>query len=106
MNSYADFLEKVQGEFLNGIKQAQDLNIKALAAMTELVSSIPAIDAKQALDGKNIPSASELVERSFAFTNEILDARKEYMVKLADLATEAQKQFADTAKRVAEAAKN
>lgn len=105
MNSYAEFLEKIQGEFLNGIKQAQDLNIKALATMTELYTSIPAIDSK-VFDGKNVPTPTELVERTFAFTNEILETRKEYMVKLAELATEAQKQFADTAKRVAEAAKN
>ena len=105
MNSYADFLEKFQGEFLNGIKQAQDLNLKALAAMTELYTAIPAFDSK-VFDGQNLPTATELVERTFAFTNEILETRKEYMVKLAELATEAQQQFVDTAKRVAESAKN
>jgi hypothetical protein len=106
MNTYADFFEKVQGEFLNSLKQAQELNIKTLASMTNLVSAIPAVDAKNAASTATLPTPSELVERSFAFTNQILETRKEYMTKLAELATEAQAQFVETAKRVGEAAKN
>ncbi len=106
MNTYAEFFEKVQGEFLNSLKQAQDLNIKTLAAMTDLVSAVPAIDPKDATTGASIPTPTDLVERSFAFTNQMLETRKEYIVKLAELATEAQAQFTETAKRVAQAAKN
>ena len=105
MNSYNEFFERVQGEFLSNLKQAQEFNIKTLAAMTDLASTVPTVDAKEAAT-MQLPTATEVVERTFAFTNQLIETRKEYMVKLAELATEAQKTFADTAKRVAESAKN
>ncbi|MEO9262534.1 MAG: hypothetical protein ABI282_00425 [Candidatus Baltobacteraceae bacterium] len=105
MSNYNDFFEKIQAEFLTNLKEAQDLNIKTLASMTSLVSSIPAVDATEATS-TTLPTPSELVERSFAFTNQMLETRKEYMTKLAELATEAQTQFTQTAKRVADTVKN
>ncbi len=105
MNNYTEFFEKLQGEFLNGLKQAQDLNIKTLSTLSTLVASVPSIDAKD-VTATTLPTPSELVERSFAFTNQMLQTRKEYALKLAELATEAQNQFTDAAKRVAETAKN
>ncbi|MDQ2865588.1 MAG: hypothetical protein M3R51_05125 [Candidatus Eremiobacteraeota bacterium] len=103
MNNYTEFFEKMQNEFLSSLKQAQDLNIKTLASMTNLMSSMPSIDTNEA-SSATLPTPAELVERSFAFTNQMLETRKEYMTKLADLATEAQTQFTQTAKRVAETA--
>jgi hypothetical protein len=105
MSTYIEFFEKVQGEFLKSIQQAQELNVKTINAMTDLVSSVPSVEAHQ-IDGAKFPTPVELVERSFAFTNQLIETRKEYAIRLAELATEAQKQFADTAKRVADAAKN
>ena len=105
MNNYTEFLEKVQGEWLNSLKQVQDLNLKTLNAFTKLASELPNIDVKE-FSAESLPSPVELVERSFAFTDQLLETRKEYMVKLAEFATEAQKQFTDSAKRVAETAKN
>jgi hypothetical protein len=90
---------------VNGLKQAQELNIKSLTNLTNLFAQIPAVDAETP-NATAFPTPTELVERTFAFTNDLLATRKEYAIKLAELATEAQKQFADTAKRVAEAAKN
>ena len=105
MNTMNEFFEKTQVEFLNGLKQAQELNVKTLNTITELVSKVPSIDAKE-VQNFTLPTATEVVEKSFAFTNELLAARKEYFVKLAEFATEAQTQFADAAKRIAAAAKN
>jgi hypothetical protein len=104
MNTYTEYLEKAQHEFLNGLKQLQELNIKGITTMSDLFAQVPTIEGQDAKIA--VPTATEVVERTFAFTNQLLETRKEYMVKLAELATEAQKQFADTAKRVAEAAKN
>jgi len=106
MTTYTDFFEKAQAEFVNGLKQAQELNIKSLTTLTNLFAQIPAVDADETSNKVAFPTPTEIVERTFAFTNELLATRKEYAIKLAELATEAQKQFADTAKRVAEAAKN
>ena len=105
MNTFVSYIERVQQETLNSIKQVQDLNLKTLATFTYLVSAVPTIDAKEA-SANNMPTPTEFVQRSFEFTNEILATRKEYMIKLAELATEAQKQFAETATRIAESAKN
>ena len=100
-----EFFEKAQTEFVNSLKQAQELNIKNFATVTDLFASIPTIDTKDAA-ATQLPTPTEIVEKAFAFTNTLVETRKEYAIKLAELATEAQKQFADTAKRVAEAAKN
>jgi hypothetical protein len=73
MNTYTEFVEKAQAEFLNGLKQAQDLNVKAIASVTELIES---------KNGEaNLPTPAEIVEKSFAFTSQLL----EYMLKLAEL---------------------
>lgn len=106
MSSYTEFFEKAQAEFVNGLKQAQETNIKGLATLSNLFAQIPTVDANEASPATSFPTPTEIVERTFAFTNELLATRKEYAIKLAELATEAQKQFLDTAKRVAEAAKN
>ncbi len=105
MNTMTEFFEKAQSEFVSGLKQAQELNIKTLATVTDLFAAVPTIDAKEATSAQ-FPTPTELVERAFAFTNTLVETRKEYAVKLAELATEAQKQFIETAKRVAESAKN
>jgi len=103
--AYAEFLDKAQSEFVSGLKQAQELNIKQLTAANTLVASVPSIDTTET-PSVQWPTPTELVERYFAFTAEIIAARKDYALKLAEFATEAQKQFIDSAKRVSEAAKN
>ncbi|MGC2131479.1 MAG: hypothetical protein WA629_15445 [Candidatus Aquilonibacter sp.] len=77
MSNYNEILEKAQTEFLSGLKQAQEMNVKTLATVTELFES----------NGVNaqLPTPAEIVERSFAFTNQLLETRKEYMLKLAEL---------------------
>lgn len=105
MNNVIEFFEQTQAEFLNSLKQAQELNVKTLTTLTQLAAKVPTVDVKDA-QNFTLPNATEFIEKSFAFTNEIVAARKEYFVKLAGLATEAQTQFADAAKRVAAAAKN
>lgn len=105
MKMYTEYFEKAQEEFLNSLKQAQELNVKALESFTQFMTKAPAFDVKD-FSKMTIPTPSEFVERTFAFTSDMLEARKEYLTKLAEIATETQKQFADAAKRVAEAAKN
>ncbi len=75
MNTYTEFLEKAQAEFLTGLKQAQELNVKAIESVTELFKQ----------NTSELPTPTQIVERTFAFTNDVLAARKEYMLKLAGL---------------------
>ena len=104
MNSYTEFTEKVQAEFLNSLKAAQDLNVKSFAAFNELIAQMPT--GKVDATATELPTPTAVLEHTFNFTNQILETRKAYAMKLAELATDAQKQFTDTAKRVAESAKN
>ncbi len=64
MNSYTEFFDKAQTEFLNGVKQAQALNVKTL---------------------------TETVERSLAFSNELLNSGAEYLAKLTEAAASSAK---------------
>jgi enoyl-CoA hydratase/carnithine racemase len=105
MNSYAEFVGKAQAEFLSGLKQAQELNIATLASLKDLMASVPKIETADAASAK-LPSPVQVVEQTFAFTNQVLEARKAYMLKLAEMADETQKQLLDAATRAAEAAKN
>ncbi|HUA09135.1 MAG TPA: hypothetical protein VMA98_07640 [Candidatus Acidoferrales bacterium] len=77
MNTYTEMIDKAQAEFLKGLEQAQELNVKALTSVSELF-------AKNG-DTAKLPTPAEIVERSFAFTNELLEVRKAYMLKLAEL---------------------
>ncbi len=105
MNSYIEYFEKAQEQFLNSLKQAQELNVNTLESFASLIAQAPAFDVTDATK-LTMPTPSEFMDRTFAFTNEMLETRKEYMTKLAELAAETQKQFADAAKRMADAAKN
>jgi hypothetical protein len=99
-STYIDFMEKAQSEFLNGLKQAQDLNLSAITSLKDLVAAVPVAEKTEGNGSITIPTPTELVERTSAFTNRILETRKAYLLKLAELADEAQKQFVDAAKRV------
>lgn len=102
MNAYTDFAEKMQSEFLASLKQAQELNLNTLSAVSELMAKMPVGKA----DLRSVPTPAEAVERSFAFADRVLETRKEFALKLAELATESQKHFADTLNRFAEISKN
>jgi hypothetical protein len=75
MNTYIELLEKALSEFLGGLQKAQAMNLATLASVKE----VP------------VPSPVEIVERTFAFTNQLLETRKAYMLKLAELATQSSK---------------
>jgi len=102
MTTYTELAEKFQGEFIDSLKQAQDLSLKTLRAFSTLVAEIPV----PKFDASAMPAANDVMEQSFAFANQLLETRKEYALKLAELATETQKQFADSLSRFAEASKN
>lgn len=75
MSTYVEFVEKSQDEFLKSLQAAQDLNVETIGAFTNLLAQAP--------------SPVDFVQRSFAFTNQILETRKAYALRLAQLANEA-----------------
>jgi hypothetical protein len=102
--TYVEFFEKLQSEFLSSLKQAQEQNLKTLASFSDLAAAVPSFKVENL--SAELPTPTAIVESAFNFTNEIIETRKEYMTKLAELATDAQKQFAETTKRFAEISKN
>jgi hypothetical protein len=105
MSTYIEFFELAQQEFLKSVQAAQELNVKTINAFTNLVSAVPSVDTENA-EAVKFPTPVEIVERSFDFTKQLLETRKEYALRLAEIATDAQKQWAETAKRVSDAAKS
>ena len=103
MSTYTEFAQKVQSEFLNSLKAAQELNVNSFAAFNELLAQVPTAKIDPATT--ELPTPTDVVEHAFAFTNQVLETRKAYAVKLAELATQTQQQLAQTVARVAESAK-
>lgn len=101
MTTYAELSEKFAGEFIESLKQAQDLSIKTLRAFGALVAEMPTN-----VDASAFPSPTKAMEQGFAFANELLETRKEYALKLAELATETQKQFTESLSRFTDVSKN
>ena len=83
MNTYIEFLEKAQSEFLGGLQKAQEMNLATLASVKDLMSSVPTAETTATIA---VPTPAEIVERTFAFTNQLLETRKAYLLKLAELA--------------------
>jgi hypothetical protein len=102
MSTYTELSEKIQGEFLKSLEQAQELNLKTLTAVSELLAQLPT----PSFEASTLPTPAEAVEQGFGFASRVLEARKEFALKLAELATETQKNFAQTVAQAKEVSKN
>ena len=83
MPTYTEYIEKVQEDVLNQIKEAQDASLKSFAAMPKF---------------EGFPTPSEVIEQTFDFAEKFLELRKAYTLKVADLIETAQKQFVEAAR--------
>jgi hypothetical protein len=86
-----DYVTKLQEEGLNALKQTQDLNLAALAKLRELnkewaekPGTLPTFE--------NLPSPTQFVELSFGFASQLLELRKAYTLKIAEMVAETQKE--------------
>src|SRR5215470_3062223 len=96
--TYTQYLEKVQEDVLEGIKESQEATLKSIETFRELAAAYPTtVPAFPKLEG--YPSATEFVERSFEFTHKLIDLRKEYAIKFAEIVEAAQKQMIDATTR-------
>jgi hypothetical protein len=87
----SEYMNKFQEEGLAALKQTQDASLNAMKSfreftkeMTEKPGSMPALE--------NIPSPTQLVELSFGFASQLLEMRKAFTLKIAEMVTDAQKQ--------------
>jgi hypothetical protein len=86
-----EYFNKMQEEGLRTIKQGQDASLAALGEfrsyskeLAEKPGSIPSIE--------NLPSPTQLVELSFNFASQVLELRKAFTLKIAEMFVETQKQ--------------
>jgi hypothetical protein len=94
-----DYFTKLQEDCLGAIKQTQDASLNAFGKFRELnkefaekPGSIPSFE--------NLPTPTQLVELSFGFASQLLEMRKAYTLKIAEMLVETQKQ-AEAAVKVA-----
>jgi hypothetical protein len=87
----SEYMNKFQEEGLAAIKQTQDASLNAMKSfrafskeMTENPGSMPALE--------NIPTPTQLVELSFGFASQLLELRKAFTLKVAEMMVDAQKQ--------------
>ena len=86
-----EYFNKIQEEGIKNLKQAQDLNLAAIADFRELgkefsenPGTVPALE--------NLPTPTQLVELSFNFATQVLELRKAYTLRIAEMLVETQKQ--------------
>ena len=88
-------MNKFQEEGLAALKQTQDASLKAIKSFGEFAKewsekpgTLPAFE--------NLPSPTQLVEMSFGFASQLLEIRKNFTLKVAEMLAETQKQAATT----------
>jgi hypothetical protein len=86
-----EYMNKFQQEGLAALKETQDASLKAMTSfreftkqMTEKPGSVPAFE--------NLPTPTQLVELSFGFASQVLEMRKAFTLRVAEMLVETQKQ--------------
>lgn len=99
-----EYFSKFQQESLEALKQTQDANVEALTKFRALGTEFE-VKPGTVPTFENIPSPTQLVEMSFGFASQMLEIRKAYTLKVAQMFVDAQKQaennFNHTANTVA-----
>jgi hypothetical protein len=92
-----EYFNKVQEEGLKTLKQSQDASLAAFAELRSFTKelsdkpgTVPTIE--------NLPTPTQLVELSFGFATQVLELRKAYTLKIAEMLVETQKQAEATVK--------
>jgi hypothetical protein len=87
----SEYMNKFQEEGLAAIKETQDASLKAMESLRELgkemsekTGSMPVFE--------NIPTPTQFVELSFGFASQLLELRKTFTMRIAEMIVETQKQ--------------
>ena len=87
----SDYMTKFQEESLAAIKETQEASLKAFKSfsefgkeMAEKPGTVPAFE--------NMPTPTQFVELSFGFASQILEMRKAWALRVAEMMVETQKQ--------------
>lgn len=92
-----EYMNKFQEEGLAAIKETQDASLKAMKNWREFAGefnqkpgSMPTFE--------NVPTPAQFVEFSFGFATQMLEIRKAWALRVAEMIGDAQKQTAATFK--------
>jgi hypothetical protein len=92
-----EYINKIQEEGLTTLKQTQEASLAAMGdfrkfanELSEKPGTIPTFE--------NLPTPTQLVELSFGFASQLLEIRKNFTLKVAEMVVEAQKQAESTVK--------
>jgi hypothetical protein len=87
----SEYMTKFQEESLAAIKETQEASLKAMSSFREFgkefsekPGTMPALE--------NIPTPTQLVELSFGFASQLLELRKAFTLRVAEMMVDAQKQ--------------
>jgi hypothetical protein len=87
----SEYMTKFQQESLAALKETQDASLKAMSSFRELgkefgekPGSVPAFE--------NMPTPTQFVEMSFGFATQLLELRKAFALRVAEMIAESQKQ--------------
>jgi len=98
MGDYTEFMTKVQEDTLDAIKHAQEASLSAFTSMREYASKhTPDFSKPMAFEA--LPTATEVIERSFDFASKFIEMQKEYAIKAAEYIATAGKKAAETSAR-------
>lgn len=87
----SEYMSKFQEESLAAIKETQDASLKAFKSFSEFgkeVSEKPGTVPSF----ENIPTPTQFVELSFGFASQVLEMRKAWALRIAEMMVETQKQ--------------
>ena len=93
-----EYVSKIQQDSLAAIKQGQDASIQAFDQFRSLGKELAEKPGTFPIF-ENVPSPTQLVEMSFSFAAQLLELRKHYTLKLAEMLVETQKQAEATVKQ-------
>ena len=84
----AESMTKFQKDSLNALKETQDASLRAMESFNQFAQdwkpgTMPSFE--------NMPSPTQFVEMSFGFAGALLEMRKNYTMKIAEMMVDAQK---------------
>ena len=91
----SDYFTKFQQESLETLKQTQDANLESMTKFRALGNEF-AIKPGTVPTFENVPSPMQFVEMSFGFASQMLELRKAYTLKVAQMFVDVQKQAENT----------
>ncbi len=86
-----EYINKFQHEGLAALRESQDASLKAMSSYRELSKEMSEKPGTMPTF-ENIPNPTQLVELSFGFASQMLEMRKAFTMRVAEMLVETQHQ--------------